>query len=91
MGEAAGPHFDTVSCYRSHYLVGCRRGYAAAFVRRDFKWSNGVVNLQQRGKVADGNGHQLLDAQLPEATRRRFTGRDIFHAAEHVPPRSGGR
>lgn len=90
MVKAAGPHFNSASCYKSHYLVGCRRGYAAAFVRSDLKWSNRVVNLQQRGKVVDGNGHQLLDAELLEATMRRFTGRDIFHAAEHVTSRSVG-
>lgn len=63
MVKAAGPHLNSVSSYKSHYLVACRRGYAAAFVRSDLKRSNRVVNLQQRGKVVDGNGHQLLDSR----------------------------
>lgn len=39
----------------------------------------------------NGNEHQLLEVKLLEATMRGFTGRDIFHALEHVTFRYIGR
>lgn len=39
----------------------------------------------------NGSGHQLLEVKLLEATMRRFTGCDIFHALEHVTSRYEGR
>lgn len=42
-------------------------------------------------KVMYGNGHQLLEVKLLEATMRGFTGSNIFHALEHVTSRYVGR
>lgn len=47
--------------------------------------------VEERGLVMYGNGHQLLEVKLLEATMRGFTGRNIFHALEHVTSRYVGR
>lgn len=49
------------------------------------------MNLQLRGKVADENGHQLLEVEHLEATMRGFTGIDILHTPDHVTSRYVGR
>lgn len=55
----------------------------------DRKWKAAAGG--EEPAVTNEPRHQLLEVKLLEATMGRFTGRDIFHALEHVTSRYEGR